>query len=108
MSAYLIAFVEVHDEARYGAEYVPAMNACLAPFCGRYRALRAQMHPREGAFPDGKVVLIEFPSMAQAERWYASEAYAPLLEVRREIATTTLGFFSAGPGTQQQSKQGGL
>lgn len=96
MSALLIAFVVVHDEARYAAEYAPAMAACLAPFGGRYLAQRADLHIREGRFPAGKVVLIEFPDLANAEAWYRSSAYAPLLQVRRDTAETSLGFIVAG------------
>lgn len=107
-AAYLLAFVEVHDEAKYAAEYVPAMADCLAPFGGRYRALRAPMHAHEGVFPAGRVVLIEFPSLADAQRWYASEAYAPLLRLRRETATTTLGLFEGRAGSNEHFSEGGV
>lgn len=91
--AYLLAIVDVHDETRYRADYVTAMQATLDPFGGRYLAQRSQLAVAEGAFPAGQVVLIAFPELAFAKAWYLSDTYRPLLDLRGVVATTHLGFF---------------
>jgi uncharacterized protein (DUF1330 family) len=95
--AYLVAIVEVRDEARYQAEYAPAMQATLDPFGGRYLAQRSPLAVAEGTFGPGRVVLIAFPDMARAQAWYASDAYRPLLDLRQAVAVTRLGFFEGLP-----------
>jgi uncharacterized protein (DUF1330 family) len=35
MSAYLIAFVDIHDRTRFAQDYVPPVASTLEPFGGR-------------------------------------------------------------------------
>lgn len=90
MPAYVIAFVDVHDRARFTKEYVPPIAATLQPFGGKVVAATDEAVTLEGVFPPGRSVIIEFPDLDHARGWYASAAYAPLLALRKTIATTSL------------------
>jgi uncharacterized protein (DUF1330 family) len=90
MPAYVIAFVDVHDADRFAKEYVAPIGATLAPFGGRPIAVSDAAKTLEGEVPPGRTVIIEFPDLARAEQWYASDAYAPLIALRKKIATTTI------------------
>ena len=90
MPAYMIAFVEVHDHDRFAKEYVPPIGATLEPFGGRVIAVSDQAETMEGKVPPGRTVIIEFPDLDRARGWYRSDAYAPLIRLRKTIATTSL------------------
>jgi uncharacterized protein (DUF1330 family) len=96
MSAYLIAFVDVHDRARFAKEYVAPVGPTLDPFGGRVVAVSDDAKTLEGAVPPGRTVIIEFPDLDRAQSWYASDAYAPLLELRKKIATTSMVILPGG------------
>ena len=82
MSAYIIAFVDIHDHTRFAQDYVPPVAATMEPFGGRLVAASDETTLLEGSVPPGRTVLLEFPDLDSARRWYASEAYAPLLTIR--------------------------
>src|SRR5262245_13671203 len=96
MSAYLIAFVEIHDRIRFAQEYVPPIASTLEPFGGRVVAASDEAQTVEGSVPPGRTVIIEFPDLDSARRWYASDAYAPLLTLRKSIATSSVVFLPGG------------
>jgi uncharacterized protein (DUF1330 family) len=41
-------------------------------------------------------VVVEFPDIDAAHRWYASDAYAPLIKLREATATTSLVLLPGG------------
>ena len=90
MPAYVIAFVDIHDHDRFAKEYLPPIGATFAPFGGRVLAASDEAKTLEGEVPPGRTVIIEFPDFDRARKWYASDAYAPLLALRETIATTSL------------------
>jgi len=55
MPAYLIAFVDIRDRARFAKEYVPAV--------GRIIAVSDEARTLEGAVPPGRTAMIEFPDL---------------------------------------------
>ena len=90
MPAYLIAFVEIHDQARFTKEYLEPIGATFAPYGARVLAASDEAKTLEGSVPPGRTVIIEFPDLESARKWYASDAYAPLISVRESLATTSL------------------
>jgi uncharacterized protein (DUF1330 family) len=89
MSAYVIGEVEVHDPQAY-QEYAKGVPATIAQYGGRYLARGGAVDPKEGGWAPKRVVVLEFPSMAQAQAWYASPEYAPLLAIRLRAAKAKL------------------
>jgi uncharacterized protein (DUF1330 family) len=96
MSAYVIAFVDIHDRMRFAQDYVAPIASTLEPFGGRVVAASDEATTLEGSVPPGRTVLLEFPDLDSARRWYASDAYAPLLALRQSIATSSAVLLPGG------------
>jgi uncharacterized protein (DUF1330 family) len=96
MPAYVIAFVDIHDRTRFVQEYAAHFLPTLKPFGGRVLAASDEAETIEGAVPPGRIVVVEFPDIDTAHRWYASDAYAPLIKLREATATTSLVLLPGG------------
>jgi uncharacterized protein (DUF1330 family) len=96
MSAYIIVFVKIHDHVRFAHEYLPPVAATMAPFGGRVLAASDTTEPLEGRVPPRRTVLLEFPDLERAQRWYHSDAYAPLLALRLSITTSAAVLLPGG------------
>ena len=88
MPAYVVALVNVGDPEAIG-RYAGAVAAVTESFGGRYLFGGPGAQALEGAAPDA-MAIIEFPTRADAERWYASAEYAPLLELRQQAGESSL------------------
>lgn len=89
MPAYLIANVRVKDTARF-EEYRAKVPSVIAAHGGRYLVRGGAVTEKEGALPLQRLVILEFPSMEAAQRFYDSPDYAPLLQLRLEAADSDL------------------
>jgi len=89
MAAYVIGEVEIHDPQAYQA-YARGVPATIAQYGGRYLVRGGAVDSKEGGWAPKRVVVLEFPSMEQARRWYASPEYAPLLAIRLKAAKARL------------------
>jgi uncharacterized protein (DUF1330 family) len=81
MTAYAVAVIR---ETRFGDEirqYLQRIDETLAPFSGKYRVHGGPYQPLEGSWA-GDLVVIEFPSMEQAQGWYQSAAYRAIRPLR--------------------------
>ena len=96
MSAYIIAFVDIHDRTRFAQDYVLPIATTMEPFGGRVVAASDEATTLEGSVPPGRTVLVEFPDLDSARRWYASDAYAPLLALRKSITTSSAVLLPGG------------
>ena len=85
MSAYVIAEIEVVDPAAY-EDYRKQVPAVVARFGGRFIVRGGKIDPREGGWTPKRIVVVEFPSMAQAQKWYDSPDYAPLIKLRQKAS----------------------
>lgn len=90
MAAYVIAFVEVNDNERYDAEYVAHVGPLVAKHGGRPLILTPSPDVREGDWPRGRNVVLEFPDRAAAEAWYNDPDYLPYIKLRQELSHGTL------------------
>lgn len=81
MAAYVIAEVEVTDPAAF-EEYRQKVPATIAHHGGRYVVRGGGVDSKEGGWQPKRIVVLEFPSVEQARRWYDSADYAPLLALR--------------------------
>lgn len=82
MPAYVVADVGVTDPARY-EDYKKLAPAAIAKHGGRYLARGGETAVLEGDWRPGGVVVLEFPSLAQAKAFYDSAEYG---EARRARA----------------------
>ena len=81
MAAYLIAEVEITDPKAY-EEYRKIVPGTIAQYGGRYLVRGGSVETKEGGWTPSRVVVLEFASMDQARKWYASPEYAPALAIR--------------------------
>jgi len=81
VAAYLIAEVETTDEALM-AEYRKHTPGLVAKFGGRFIVRGGKTRTVEGGWTPPRMVMIEFPDFATAERFYDSAEYKPVLDMR--------------------------
>ena len=89
MSAYAIGLLE---DLQFGPDivsYLERIDASLAPFGGQFLVHGTRPQVKEGVF-EGDCVVIGFPSMAQAQAWYASAPYAELIPLRTRHSRSTV------------------
>ena len=89
MAAYVIAEVDVQDGALF-EEYRKLVPATIAQYGGKYIVRGGATETKEGGWIPKRVVVLEFPSMDQARKWYHSPEYKPLLEMRLKAADAKL------------------
>ena len=85
MPAYVVAEVEVTDAATY-EEYRKLVPATVARYGGKYLVRGGAVETKEGDWRPKRFVVLEFPSLEQARKWYASPEYAPALALRLKAA----------------------
>ena len=70
-AAYVIAEIEVVDPAAY-EDYRKQVPAVIAKYGGKFLVRGGKVEPREGGWIPKRIVVVEFPSLAQAQKWYDS------------------------------------
>jgi uncharacterized protein (DUF1330 family) len=91
MPAYVISEVEVRDRAAMEA-YRTLAAATIAQYGGRYLVRGGAAELVEGGPPPKTIIIVEFPSMARAQEWYASVEYAEALKLRQTALERRLLF----------------
>ena len=87
MAAYVIANLAVTDPAGF-EDYRRRVLGTIEQYGGRYLVRGGAHEVVEGDWRPARVVVVEFPSMAQLKRWYDSEEYGPLRALRFRTART--------------------
>ncbi len=85
MAAYVIADVDVHDAATF-EEYRKLVPPTIAQYGGKYLVRGGAMESKEGDWKPKRIVVLEFPTLDQARKWYHSNEYAPALALRLKAA----------------------
>ena len=89
MRGYVIVNVDVRDPVRY-EDYRKMVPPTLAPYGGRFVVRGGQVQVREGAWSPKRFVILEFPSVEEANAWYDSPEYAPTKALRQATSTADL------------------
>ena len=89
MPAYLIAEVDVADPAAY-EDYKKITPGAIAAYGGRFIVRGGSVETKEGGWNPSRLVVVEFPSMEQAKKFYDSPEYAPALAIRLKAAKSRL------------------
>jgi uncharacterized protein (DUF1330 family) len=85
--AYVVNEITVSDPARFQT-YADQVPATLPPFGGRYLVRGGKGESMSGPPPADRIVILEFPSRAQAKAWRASPAYQKILPIRDATSTS--------------------
>jgi uncharacterized protein (DUF1330 family) len=89
MAAYLIAQIEVINSELY-EEYRRLVPALIASHGGRYLVRSGTLEVLEGNASSNRLAIVEFPHMTALRAFYESDAYQPLMAIRRRAARSML------------------
>lgn len=85
MAAYLIARVEVEDITLL-KDYLAATPPIIEKYHGKFMARGGTTITFEGPEETRRIVLIEFPSLSDAEAFYHSREYKKARKLREGVA----------------------
>ena len=86
MPGYVIADVTVTDPETY-ADYRALTPGSIAAFDGRFLVRGGEHEVLAGGWAPGRLVLLEFDSLARAADWYDSPAYVEARAIRQRAST---------------------
>ena len=84
MAAYCFFDILEFTDQEKMAKYREGVFATVEKYHGRYLVLGGKFDVVEGNWSPRVPVIIEFPSLEQAHKWYDSPEYKPLLKLRLE------------------------
>lgn len=85
MTAYIVARIDVKDPTRLKA-YQTAAPPIIEKYGGRFIARGGSITTLEGPAESLRIVIIEFPSLSQAEAFYHSPEYSEARKLREGVA----------------------
>jgi len=81
-AAYVIAEIEITNPEGY-KEYTAMVPATIAQYGGRFLVRGGKTQVLEGDWQDRRRVIIEFPSMDAARKWWDSPEYTKPKALRK-------------------------
>lgn len=87
MPGYLIAHFSITDEEGYG-RYVEATVPLLEAHKAKLLVADDAATVLEGEYSDGRLVIVEFPSLDEAKAWYESSEYQEAIKIRQDATCT--------------------
>ncbi|WP_374470843.1 DUF1330 domain-containing protein [Phenylobacterium sp.] len=87
MTAYVVNEITVTDPETYRT-YAAGVPETLAKYGGRFLVRGGAVEAVDGEPPTGRIVIVEFPSMAQARAWRNSPEYGAILGIRNAASTS--------------------
>ena len=86
MPAYVIAHIDIHDPKAY-ERYRAEVPATITQYGGRFIARGGVTKTLTGDWGGSpRLVILEFPTMEQAQAWWDSPEYTPLRKFRETIS----------------------
>jgi uncharacterized protein (DUF1330 family) len=89
MPAYVVVQIAIEDPVAYERYKVLAPHS-IAAYSGRYVVRGGRSEVLEGTWQPARLVVLEFPSWAQARAWWSSPEYAPAKALRQRCAQTEM------------------
>lgn len=89
MAAYFIVDIDIKDLEGM-REYSDAVPATIQKYGGRYLVRSGKWEALEGSWRPKRVVVLEFPSVEQARRWYDSEEYRKWKAQRQKVSESQM------------------
>jgi uncharacterized protein (DUF1330 family) len=85
MPAYVIVETDIHDPEQY-ERYKAASPGSVAEGGGRFVARGGELAVLEGEWNPSRIVILEFPDLEAAKRWYESPGYQEVKALREGAA----------------------
>jgi len=90
MPAFLLAnMLQVHDRELLG-EYADLVAPMIESYGGKRVGTSAPVEVLEGSWEGRRTVIFEFPDMPTLDKFYTSDEYQPLMEMRQKSADITI------------------
>lgn len=96
MPAYMLTFVRIQDPEAHQRDYLAKAHSILVKHGGKALAVTDNVDVHEGTMPEGRVVLVEFPSKEHAEAFYSDPDYQPLKALRSKFLDADMAIFEQG------------
>lgn len=96
MPAYVVGLVRVDDPETYDC-YRSRTPEVVAQYGGRFVIRGGEPQVLEGDWPAPRMVVIEFPDEAAAQRFYDSPEYQEILPIRQRASGGTLAILPGVP-----------
>ena len=85
MSALILIRIRVNDPAKL-KNYQEVAPAIIDKYNGKLKVRGGEVITLEGENEDRRIVVIEFPSLGEAKRFYYSNAYNKAIKLRSDVA----------------------
>lgn len=89
MPAYIVVDLNLTDQQKFQT-YAGAVQETVKTYGGRYTCRWGYPETLEGEWLAHRIVMIEFPTVDQARKWWDSEQYLPLKKLRRECSSARI------------------
>lgn len=94
MAVYIIIEIKIKDKETY-ARYVGSVRAIVEKYRGRYLVRGGRITPIFGGWGPERIIVIEFPSAEDVNRWLGSREYKEIAKLR-EVSTSTKAIMVEG------------
>ena len=89
MAGYIIAQIKVNDPEPF-KDYVKRNTPVVEKYGGKFLVRGGEMEVLEGECLYPRAIVIQFPSVAAARKWYGSPEFRELTLIRKATADTNL------------------
>ena len=89
MAAYIVVDLEVKDAKAFEPYRQPTAES-VKQYGGRFLVRGGPYEVLEGDWRPPRLVVIEFPSIEAAKRWYNSEEYRKVMPIRLKHAVSKM------------------
>ena len=96
MKAYMLAFVRVKDLETFNREYIEKAVPIVQRHGGVTVAADENPSTIEGSLPEGRVVIVEFPTKQAAVDFYNDPDYQPIKAWRQQVSESDSIIFEKG------------
>ena len=95
MSVYVISDIKVHDWDKY-QQYVKKTRPIVESYGGRYHIRGGEVTVRVGDWKPNRLIVIEFPSKEQLEKFATSAEYQSVAALRKSASTSISSIVGEG------------
>ena len=89
MAGYIVADIEITDPDAY-QKYAQQTAATIERYGGKFLVRGGRSETLEGDWKTERLVILEFPSVEQAKKWYDSPEYSAIKGIRHRSAISSM------------------
>lgn len=100
MTAYVVSMMTVHDPETY-RKYTDRTPPTVKKFGGRFLTRGEPVQTVEGTVYEGRMVILEFPSVEDVKSWMADPDYQEAMTFRQASSTMQMLLLQEGGENQE-------